>query len=51
MIGINLYSFLGLSSALLSVIVALVTLVVAVPVCIFIVNFVNKKKIKQSKIQ
>ncbi len=49
MIGINLYSFLGLSSALLSVIVALVTLVVAVPVCIFVVNFVNKKKLSESK--
>lgn len=45
----NIYSLLGISSVLLSVIVALVVLGVSVPTCIFVINAVNKKKLSDSK--
>ena len=46
---IGMYSILGLSSVLLSVIVALASIVVVVPVCVFVVNTLNKKKLSDSK--
>jgi len=40
----NCISFLGISTAVVSVIVALVTLVISVPSCITVLYFVNKNK-------
>lgn len=40
----NYINFLGISGALLSVIVALITLVISVPSCIAVMYFINKNK-------
>lgn len=45
----NAMSLMGLSGVVLGVIVALVTLLVSVPVCIFVMQVVNKNKVNKTK--